>query len=231
MKFLYKEEGPDYGIYSFPYRVYAMREDNDNLDDIYQAGFLPSRKEMNLFYLARSTRIDLEKFELSSENRRISRKTEYLEPDVVQLANFVYDYKIGKMGKDFYAQRGEEKFSAFKIKWLFSSGTCTHIVIFKDNQNQGKIVGYCLANLTAGLMHYAYPFYDLAYLDKNAGIGMMTRSIVDAKERGLRYFYLGTCYTKPSLYKTQFSGFEYFDGEKWNSKLDDLKHLIDNENQ
>ncbi|MDD3648031.1 MAG: hypothetical protein PHS44_06065 [Candidatus Dojkabacteria bacterium] len=228
MKFKYNENPPDYSNYNFPYRVYLIREEKDSLDNIYQWGFLPSRVEKNLFYLARSTRIDLREYSPSSENRRILRKTEYLGIEIVDLKNFDYDYKIGKMGRDFYAKRGEGKFSAYKIKWLFTSGTCSHIIVFRDlNQKGNNVAGYCLINKTNELLHYSYPFYDLKYLNQNAGIGMMTRSIIEAQKLGLKYCYLGTSYTESSLYKTQFRGFEFFDGEGWNDNIEELKKLVE----
>lgn len=226
MKLKFKESKPDYSKYHFPYCVYGKLEKDDSLDEVYEQGFLPSRKELNLFYLARSTRINLSEFSPTSENRRILRKTEYLDFEIIDLNKFEYHYSIGKMGKDFYDKRGGGKFSAYKIKWLFTSGSCSHVIRFTDDYSESKVAGYCLVNRTENILHYAYPFYDLDYLDKNAGIGMMTRSVQEAKKARLRYCYLGTCYTKSSLYKTQFEGFEYFDGEKWVGDVEKLKKLV-----
>lgn len=226
MKFKFKEARADYSKYHFPYRVYGKMEDDDSLDEVYGRGFLPSRKELNLFYLARSTRVDLSKFETSSENRRILRKVDYLDPEIINLEEFDYHYTIGKLGKDFYDNRGGGKFSAYKVKWLFTSGACTHVIRFIDKKLDSKVIGYCLVNRTESILHYAYPFYDLQYLEKNAGIGMMTKSILQAKEDGLKYCYLGTCYTKSSLYKTQFRGFEFFNGGGWVKDIEELKELV-----
>ena len=38
--------------------------------------------------------------------------------------------------------------------------------------------------------------------------------------------YLGTCYSRNALYKTQFTGFQYFNGFTWSDNLKELKYLI-----
>jgi len=224
MKILFSECKADYSNYKFPYQVHLLKEEGDDIEKIYNMGFLPSRVRLDLFYLARGLRVDIDKFEESSENRRISKKTEYMGIDVVSLDDFVYEYTIGKMGKDFYDKRfGKKVMSANKIKWLFTKGFPTHAAIYKDGD---RIIGYCLLLKGENFIHYAYPFYDLDYFDRNAGMGMMLKIIQWSKENGLNYTYLGTCYSEKSLYKTQFKGCEYFTGWNWSSDIDDLKDLV-----
>ncbi|MBN2015861.1 hypothetical protein JW766_03430 [Candidatus Dojkabacteria bacterium] len=227
MKFLFSEFQPNYSNYYFPYQVYLVKEELDKIDKIYSLGFLPSRMRLNLFYLARSLRVNLTNFKPSSENRRISRKTEYLTMKVLDLSEFEYHYSIGKMGKDFYKERfGEGTMSAFRIKWLFTKGACSHVLVFTDKQKENLVIGYCPVIKTEKILHYAYPFYDLSYFDKNCGMGMMLKAIQWAQEKGLNYAYLGTCYTEASLYKTQFEGCEYFTGFSWSDNLARLKELV-----
>jgi arginyl-tRNA--protein-N-Asp/Glu arginylyltransferase len=190
-------------------------------------GFLPSRLKLNLFYLARGLRINLNRFKLSSENRRINRKTEDISLKVVDLEDFKYHYSIGKLASDFYKERfGKGVMSAFKIKWLITSGACTHIIVYIDKSEGGKIVGYCPSVMNSNLLHYAYPFYDLNYLDKNVGMGMMLKSVMFAKNKDLKFTYLGTVYTRSSLYKVQFTGAEYFTGFGWSDDIAKLKELV-----
>lgn len=144
--------------------------------------------------------------------------------EVQSLKEFKYDYTIGKLGKDFYKKRFKKGvMSAFRVKWLFVSGACTDVLIYKEGKT---VLGYCPIIRTKKLMHYAYPFYDTTYFKRNAGMGMMLRAILHAKESGLDYVYLGTCYTEESLYKTQFEGVEYFTGFEWSDDIDKLKSLI-----
>jgi arginyl-tRNA--protein-N-Asp/Glu arginylyltransferase len=224
MKYIFLEEEYKYKEYKFPYKVYLEREEGDKTDQIFENGFLPTRIRNNLFYLCRSLRVNLKNFNLSSENRRILRKTEYLQIELKEMSNFEYHYTLGKKAMEFYRNRfGEKILSARKAKWIFNSGFFNGVLIFKD---QKETVGHCPVMKTEKLIFYAYPFYNLAYLDKNIGMGMMTKTVNYAKENGYDYVYLGTVYTEESLYKMQFEGLEYSDGVKWSTDLDRVKEKI-----
>ena len=55
---------------------------------------------------------------------------------------------------------------------------------------------------------------------------MMTSSVAFFAERHFQFLYLGSCYRQNALYKTQFSGAEFFNGFRWSASLDELKYLI-----
>jgi hypothetical protein len=226
MKLFFSEFPPSYQKYYFPYQVYLIKEKGDDIASLYENGFLPSRIREDLYYLARGLRINLQEFVLSSENRRILRKTDYLSMYTSTAADFNYDYRIAKLGKDFFDSKfGKGTMSAYKIKWLFTSGAYSHVFVYQDKAKENTI-GYCVGMMLSGILHYAYPFYDTSYTDQNMGMGMMLRAIITAQQQGLKYAYLGTVYTEASLYKTQFKGCEYFTGFGWNSDVDELKQLI-----
>ena len=44
--------------------------------------------------------------------------------------------------------------------------------------------------------------------------------------RGFDFVYLGSCYSRNALYKTQFAGAEFFNGVRWSEDLEELKYLI-----
>jgi hypothetical protein len=263
MQFIFLENNYDYDKYEFPYRVYLKKEQGDNLNEIFSLGFLPTRIKKDLFYLSRSLRVNLDEFTLSSENRRILSKTSYLDIDLLDMAEFDYNYKIGKRAIDFYKERfGDKIISAQKIKWIFKSGFFNGLLTFHEQKSGQKVrsnhdkklspnispnsndaspkkdrsneqnsssmsnLGYCPVMKTSELIHYAYPFYDLDYFDKNIGMGMMTRTINYAKKHNFSYVYLGTVYTKSSKYKLQFEGLEFFDGTNWSSDMEKLKKTI-----
>ncbi len=230
MRLIFKEyTAADPKNYIYPYSVYGQMEEGDSVDDILTRGFLASRIGPGRFYLARGLRIDLENFELSSENRRIQRKTEYLVLDSVHLPVQDFDYTIGKLAVTYYNQGvgagGTKIFRPQTIKKLLTEGFFNKLLVYKDSDNDNT-VGYCIALEGDNSLHYAYPFYDFEYKEKNAGMGMMLAAIVDAKNRGFGHVYLGTVYTKESLYKLQFAGLEYFDGQSWNGDMDELKEKI-----
>jgi hypothetical protein len=83
---------------------------------------------------------------------------------------------------------------------------------------------YCDAK---ALAFYYYAFYDLNYFQRNLGMFMMTSAVNLFAERGTRHAYLGSCYSRKALYKTQFAGAEFFNGFRWSGNLKELKHLLE----
>ncbi len=197
----------------------------ENIDAMYDRGFVFGRPHSGFMQQTRSIRIDLSKFELSSENRRILRKTEGVGMKLCPLPCTTYTWTIGKMGKEFYETKfGDGTFSANKIKELLTSNRDDFNRVLTYKQDEKKI-GYCIAVETNNIFHYSYPFYDLDSDIKNLGMGMMIRAVQYAKEAGKQYIYLGSFQRPGDTYKLQFSGMEWFDGEskKWKSDLKELK--------
>lgn len=58
------------------------------------------------------------------------------------------------------------------------------------------------------------------------GSRMMLEVINWAKDNQFEFTYLGTVYSNSSLYKTNFKGFEFFNGFKWSCNKEELKYLI-----
>jgi len=56
---------------------------------------------------------------------------------------------------------------------------------------------------------------------------MMTSAVKFFAEQGFRHVYLGTCYSRSALYKTQFPGIQFFNGFKWSDNIEELKYLVD----
>ena len=74
MKLLFSEQNSDCEHYQFPYAIWAVPEAGETPSAIFNAGFLPSSRDLDRFYLCRQVHVDLAKFKPSSENRRILRK-------------------------------------------------------------------------------------------------------------------------------------------------------------
>lgn len=172
----------------------------DNITLKYAEGYMFTRIAKGDMYQNNSVRIDLSRFELSSENRRILKKVD-LDLNIKPLPLSDYDWKIGKMAKDFYDAR-DAKFSANKIKELL---TTDHN--FNTLFDYG--IGYCICYANEEILHYCYPFYTSE--NKDMGMNMMLRAITYAKEKGLKYIYLGSF----NKYKMQFVGVEVFEDGKW----------------
>ncbi len=202
----------------------------DEIREAYSKGYLLTRLGKGIVTQTRSLRIDLDDFILSSENKRILRKTEGIEHTLKELPLDNYSWEIHKLGKDFYSRKfGAKTMSASKIKSMFNdleSENMTHVIEYTLDQ---EIVGYALIYLDSRIMHYSYPFYNLDLDVPNLGMGMMIRAVQLAQDKDLEYVYLGSVTTPESKYKLQFEGLEWFNttGFKWDKDLSKLKSLLD----
>jgi len=200
-----------------------------NINSLYEDGFLFTRTGKGEIYQTRSLRIDLAKFDLNSENRRVLKHTENVMLEVGNISYSNYHWGIHKLGKDFYATKfGEKTFSAQKIKELITEpdeSNFNKLFVYTQKEDS-KALGYVICFDNADLLHYCYPFYDLTSKIKNLGLGMMTKAIVWAKENNKKHIYLGSATRKTDTYKLQFDGLEWFDGKKWSTDLEKLKKEI-----
>jgi len=196
-----------------------------NINKMYGDGFVFTRLGKGIMNQTRSVRVNLNDFELSSENRRVLRKTEDVKMEIIKLPHPDYDWRIHKLGHDYYSAKfGEKTFSANKIKELLTEENNFNLLLKYSVYD--KMAGYCICYAGADWLHYAYPFYDLEAGLANLGIGMMTKAIVWAKENGKKFVCLGSAKDSAAIYKTQFSGFEWFDGKKWQTSADELKNVL-----
>lgn len=223
-----------------------------NIESMYNQGYVLTRVGKGDMRQTRSLRVDLNEFELSSENKRILKKTEDLLLSIAPIPYAAYSWQIHKMGKDFYEQKfGSKTFSAQKIKELITDPEKSNFnklliytlptVILSEAKNplhinerdpsvaplpQDDRAGYCIVLETKNILHYSYPFYNLALDYPNMGMGMMLKAIVWAKEQGKRYIYLGSAQRPTDTYKLQFAGLEWFDGNSWHTDTNELKSIL-----
>ena len=201
-----------------------------NITELYSKGYVITRVKKGLFNQTRSLRIDLSKFELNSENRRVLKKNENLDLVLKELPYQNYSWEIHKLGKDFYTIKfGDGTMSASKIKEMFLEPDKSNVNSSFEYLIENKDIGFCLLYINDSIVHYAYPFYDLSIpKENNIGMAMMLKAIVWAKENNKQYIYLGSAVDSKSKYKLQFEGLEWFDEktQDWNTNLEDLKALI-----
>ncbi len=230
---------------------------DENIESAYNDGYVFTRVGKGVMKQTRSLRIDLSKFELSSENKRILKKTEELDLSIFPIPYEKYTWEIHKLGKNFYEHKfGKGTFSAQKIKELITDKEKSNFnqlfvyslptVILNEVKNplsQDKRdpsvaelpqddkrleTGYCIALETKNVLHYCYPFYNLEVNYPNLGMGMMLKAIVWAKKNNKKYIYLGSFSRPTDTYKLQFSGLEWFDGKNWQTSTDELKNVLHN---
>ena len=198
-----------------------------NVSARYNQGYVFTRLSKGVMRQTRSLRIDLSKFELSSENRRVLRKIDGLWTTVCGLPLENYTWEIAKLAKDFYDSKfGKGVFSANKVKELLTDEKKSN---FNLLLSYSPPRGYAICYENEGILHYAYPFYNLSAVNgqlSNVGMGMMLRAILYAKESGKQYIYLGSAQRPGDIYKSQFTGLEWFDGKTWKSDLSELKESL-----
>jgi arginyl-tRNA--protein-N-Asp/Glu arginylyltransferase len=227
MKLLFSEHKSDYDHYIFPYAIWAVPEDGETAGDIFLQGFLPSSRDMDRFYLCRNVRVGLRRHRPSSENRRILRKGTDIQTSLVARAEFDYSGRRREFYKTYADIKfGKDTMTLDRLDALFNGKITSHLLVFTDGKS-GKEVGTVTMFLEGDrLAYYYYAFYDLNYYSQNLGMFMMTAAVEFFKERGCEFLYLGSCYTKNALYKTQFSGVEFFNGVRWSEDMVELKYLI-----
>ncbi len=198
-----------------------------NIESIYNNGYVLTRVGKGDARQVRSLRINLDKFELSSENKRILKKTEELSLSISPIPYSEYTWNIHKMGKDFYEQKfGAKTFSAQKIKELMTDKEKSNFNRLLTYSVDTAVIGYCISLETKNIIHYCYPFYNLDIDFPNLGMGMMLQAIVRAKKENKKYIYLGSAQRPTDTYKLQFNGLEWFDGQTWQTNTGELKQLL-----
>jgi arginyl-tRNA--protein-N-Asp/Glu arginylyltransferase len=227
MRLLYSEYKSDYDHYIFPYVIWAIPEAGDDPADCFARGFLPSSRNLDRFYLCRHIRVKLAKFSPSSENRRILRKGENIKCSMIARENFDYTPARREFCKAYADARfGQEVMSYERLDALFISPICTHLMSFREIETEREVGLVVLYLHPPQAAFYYYAFYDLNYLSRNLGMYMMTRVVADLAGQGFDYIYLGSCYSRNALYKTQFEGFQFWNGFTWSSDVQQLKYLI-----
>ncbi|MCP9769191.1 GNAT family N-acetyltransferase [Lacihabitans sp. LS3-19] len=230
MKIFFSENNADYGTYTFNYAIYAQKESEAELNELYEKGFLPYTGnihiEKELFYLARSLRVNLENFDDTSENRRVNRQIESLniKLDLIEKSSFELsdpDFKV--FCANYINERiGEDNMSLERWDYILKQTTGTHLFKFSNSE---KTLGYVLASITDEYVHYWFAFFDTEYMRSHSlGKWMMWRVIRWSKDNNKKYTYLGTAYKPAALYKIRdHKGLEFFDGKGWNNDSKTLK--------
>jgi hypothetical protein len=187
-----------------------------SLEENYQNGLLPQRNSKNSFYQDEnfSSRCDLKDFNLSSENRRIFRKTENFTFEKIPLSEFKYTPIIQKEIID-WVKKLDWEFPTSSIKSVFTNHIFNYLYIWYDAFTQ--ICAYSLCYQDENISHIAYVFYDPKYAHNDLPIRLSLQVISDSFDSKLKYCYLGRFNpdTKLGFYKRNFPGFQYFINGQW----------------
>lgn len=246
MKIIFSEYLNNYATYTFGFGVYAILEKGKDLGITYDSGFLPfsgSPEIKNHFYLCRSARINISKWFLNSENKRILKKQTQVFKKNVYKSLKDFEKKEGKENYNllfkFYLEyfkniHGEKIMSSERLTFIFSQDFINRIVVYKDEV--GSISGSILMvesfEKNSQHLHFWFSAYSIDMKNTGFGLWMFLDEIENLKNidnKFKKYFYLGTCYGAKAKYKLNFEAVEFFDGETWNSNIKELKNRINND--
>lgn len=191
-------------------------KNNLSLKENYENGLLPQRNSKNYFYQDEnySSRVSLNSFELSSENRRILNKTQSFSFQKVSLSDFDFNNEIQKQIFTWVKKLGWD-FPTSSIKTVFTSHIFNYLYIWSDNNNQ--ICAYSICYFDKDFSHIAYVFYNPIYAHQDLPIRLALQVVIDSTQLNLNHCYLGRFNpeTKLGYYKRNFPGFEYFINNHW----------------
>ena len=116
--------------------------------------------------------------------------------------------------------------SGERLDSLFKAPVTSHLLLFLDAASGAEIGLVTLYLEGSALAFYYYAFYDLRHSVSNLGMFMMTTAAKLFAARGFKHLHLGSCYSPNALYKTQFSGVQFFNGFRWSNNLAELKFML-----
>lgn len=215
--------------YLYSKKITTKDNNEKEIESLYNEGFVFTRLGKGAMSQIRSLRVNLGKTQLSSENKRVLKRTESITCSLETLPFRSYHWTIGKMASDFYSTKfGEGTMSANKIKEMFTDPEKSNMNSVFTYQTRDMVVGYCLAYKSKNIIHYSYPFYSLTTNHHLLGITMMTKAVLLSKAQNIQFIYLGSAHDQKSLYKLQFKGLEWWDSDtnEWQSDVEQLKKLV-----
>lgn len=226
VKLIFSEVKSDYSRYVYSYAIWAV-PDEETPAEMFARGLLPARHDMSHYYMVRHVRVPLDKFTLSSENRRILRKNPEVELKLVPVGEYPYTEEKSQKFRAYADVRfGQNIMTKERLDGLFNSKVISHLLLY-THLTTGEEIGIALLYLEPKkLAYYYYAFYDLERFKHSLGMFMMTAAVNYFATEKFDFIYLGTCYSERALYKTQFKNLEFFDGLRWSNSLDQLKLMI-----
>ncbi|MFA5025265.1 MAG: hypothetical protein WC503_02070 [Candidatus Shapirobacteria bacterium] len=195
--------------------MYNIQNDH-SIEENYQNGLLPQRNSKHTFYIDEnsSSRCNLNLFQLSSENRRIIKKTENFTYKLIPLSEFLYTPKIQKQLVSWVKELGWE-FPVSSIKTVFINHIFNYLYEWYDQDKQ--ICAYSICYIDKNISHIAYVFYNPKLAHNDLPIRLSLQLVTDSFNSKLKYCYLGrfNAKTKLGYYKRNFPGFQYFTQGQW----------------
>lgn len=181
------------------------------IDQSYEQGMLPQRNDKTKFYKDTSGRCNLANYSLSSENRRILRKTDQYTHRSLPLCEFEYTSLVQKQIFNWLKLLGWD-FPISSVKTIFNSHIFNHLDIWQDGE---KVIAYSICYTSPHISHIAYVFYDPQYSHGDLPIRLVLQFVINSYEQHHKYCYLGRFSGEVGYYKRNMPGFEHFQDGAW----------------
>jgi arginyl-tRNA--protein-N-Asp/Glu arginylyltransferase len=225
MKIITSEFGHSYETYSFAYTLYAKREEGDNLETMYERGFLPfsgAKKVYDMFYMARSVRSYVRNWEPTSENRRVLRK---FDGEFVKMSRSVEDLRHDEGFFDiclsYFNLAHGNVMPRERLELILDTGLISRIIEYRKDETP---VAYLLLVEGENFSHYWFSFFKQEYMKSALGMWLALDHIREIKDKK-EYFYFGTGYAEKALYKTNVEPLSFWNGTEWINDTKLLKEL------
>ena len=230
----FRSEGPIlYNQYQFGYCEWLESADGKDLREAYEGGFLPYSADLtdprHLFYMARSLRVDLNRYKVEKNRRYDQRKWQSmgLIRQHFSKDEFLTTYgnsALTMAGKWMKQRFGEAYLSPERLQFVFSKPFLRDVLAWFDGD---KLQAFALIVLEKWGAHYWFIFYENGVESPGApGKGYLVDFLDWAREMNLPRAYLGTAYGSKSLYKSRgIQGIEFWDGNNWSEEKDKLMRL------
>lgn len=225
MKITRREFGHEYETYRFGYCEYADLEKHDSVADFYAQGFLPYSADPqvhNRFYRARSARLILASFSLSSENRRIAKRFDgMLTRQTLPAREAAKNTQVRSLFLDYFAKRhGMRVMSAERFDGILHSALPLSVMTYAMGD---EIVAAVLEVTDRSIVHFWFSAYDPSLARQSLGMWLMLDSARRAQASHRQFLYVGTVYGNKALYKANLKPLEYWDGTAWSHDIAELK--------
>ena len=161
----------------------------------------------------RSSRICVSEFALDKQDRRLLKNNISVEIKEASEINNQELYEVYLKYVKF------KKFEDFKDNLKnFSAAFCREDFQFLEYRQNSNLIGFCLVQpLGSSLISYQF-CWDYENPKLSLGKFSQIQEVEYAKKINAKYVYIGCIAELEGLYKSNFSGFEYFTGREWRKK-------------
>ena len=169
----------------------------------------------DVWYNSRSSRINVEEYRPQSTNKYLKKYT------------FLYQNKFFLSDEVIDVYTKFITIKKFNKTYKIDTDLDRSCGVFVYNNDTHNLVAYTKMVKYDGGIESQFAVWD--YSEPKASIG---RVIIDyeveaVKKLGYKYLYIGPVYGINSTYKLNINGFEWWDGEKWNTDQHELFKLLD----